>query len=93
MDYLQKITGKAEKNMKKLFAVAKDYIRNMTLWDMSFLKICLCALGTAMGLLVPKRYKKPVLLGTTAVFTVTYIPLMAKFFRILLDGLKREDKM
>ncbi|MBU5450511.1 permease of phosphate ABC transporter [Acetivibrio sp. MSJd-27] len=78
--------------MKKLFAIAKDYIRNMTLWDMSFLKFCLYALGMTVGLLVPKKYKKTALIGTSAVFTATYIPLMAKFFRILIDGLRRRNE-
>ena len=51
--------------MEKLFHVAEEYIKGMKWQDMALLKICLCAAG--------------IIIGITAPFVITYIPLMAKF--------------
>lgn len=69
--------------MKKLFECANLYIQESDWKTLAALKFCLCAMGILIGLFVPKKAKKPVLIGAAAVFVGTYIPLMAKFFRIV----------
>lgn len=56
--------------------------------DLALVKFCLCAIGVLLGLCVPARHKKPVAGLAACVFLVTYIPLMAKFFRVLF---RKED--
>ena len=73
--------------MNKLFDYAQRYIKGMSVRDMAALKFCLCAVGTMIGLAVPKKRKKPALIMAAGVFLVTYIPLMAKF----LGGLAKEE--
>lgn len=68
--------------MKKLFEYADHYCKQTNWKDLSLLKFCLCAIGVAIGLCVPRDKKRPVFLGALAVFAVTYIPLMAKFVRV-----------
>lgn len=69
--------------MKNLFQWADEYIRESDWKTLAALKFCLCAMGILIGLFVPKKAKKPVLIGAAAVFLGTYIPLMVKFFRIV----------
>lgn len=69
--------------MKNLFQWADEYIRESDWKTLATLKFCLCAMGILIGLFVPSKAKKPVLIGAAAVFVGTYIPLMVKFFRIV----------
>ena len=64
--------------MEKLFRVAEEYIKGMKWQDMALLKFCLCALGIVIGISLPKKWKKGVLIGAAVVFIVTYIPLIIK---------------
>ena len=43
--------------MNKLFDYAQRYIKGMSVRDMAALKFCLCAVGTMIGLAVPKKRK------------------------------------
>ena len=47
------------------------------------LKFCLIALGMMVGMLIKPKHKKPVFLGALGVFFAAYIPLMAKFVKVL----------
>ena len=38
-----------------------------------------------LGMSIKKEYKKPAYLAAGSVFLATYVPLMAKLFRILLS--------
>lgn len=69
--------------MKNLFQWADEYIRESDWKTLAVLKFCLCAIGILIGIAVPSKAKKPVLIGAAAVFLGTYIPLMVKFFRIV----------
>ena len=69
--------------MKNLFQWADEYIRESDWKTLAALKFCLCAIGILIGIAVPSKAKKPVLIGAAAVFLGTYIPLMVKFFRIV----------
>ena len=70
--------------MKCLFSYANEYVKESDWKDLTLVKFCLCATGVMIGLCIPKGKKKVPLLIAGAVFTVTYIPLMTKFLRIIL---------
>lgn len=65
--------------MKKLIRYSKEYTRKMNLLDFSLLKFCLCSIGVLIGLAVPGQHKKKTAVGASAVFALTYAPLMAKY--------------
>jgi len=68
--------------MKKLFACADAYLKQSDWKDLAMIKFCLAAMGVLIGVsLKPEEKKKASWLAGT-VFLVTYLPLMAKFFRI-----------
>ena len=70
-------------SMKKLFGYADAYIKQSDWKDLALLKFCLAAIGTLVGISLPSKSKKPAALIAGSVFIATYIPLMAKFFRII----------
>ena len=69
--------------LKKLFLYANRYVQKSDWKDLALIKLCLCALGVIIGLSVPKEARKYPLIIAAIVFVVTYISLMAKFFRIV----------
>lgn len=71
--------------MKRIMKRGKKYIERMDLWDVSFLKICLCAMGVLIGLGVSENKKKSVGITAVFVFIATYVPLMAKYIGIVLE--------
>ena len=68
--------------MKKLFDTANRYIKTSDWKIIAILKFCLISLGVMVGMQIKPEHKKPVLLGAAAIFLVTYIPLMARFYRV-----------
>ena len=72
--------------MKKLFDYAEKYIARSDWKDLAMLKFCLFAMGVLAGMWIPERNRKQTGLVATAVFAVTYIPLMAKFFSVIGEG-------
>ena len=71
--------------MNCLFDAADRYLKKCDWKDLALLKFCLFAMGLFIGTQVPKSEKKPVRAVSLAVFTATYIPLMAKFFSVLAE--------
>lgn len=71
--------------MNKLFGLADRYLEESDWKDLAMLKFCLAAIGVLIGLQVPKDKKKPVALAAVTVFLVTYVPPMAKLFRIAME--------
>ena len=69
--------------MTKLFEAANRYIETSDWKIIAVLKFCLISLGMMTGMLIPPDQKKGVFLGALGVFFAAYIPLMAKFFRVL----------
>lgn len=65
--------------MKKLFDYADKFIRRSTWKDFALLKFCLFAIGVLAGMQIPEKNRKTARVASAVVFTVTYIPLMAKF--------------
>ncbi len=71
--------------MKKLFEAADRYVQESDWKIIAVLKFCLISLGVMLGMSIKKEYKKPAYLAAGSVFLATYVPLMAKLFRILLS--------
>ena len=78
--------------MKRLIRCANQYIWESDWKLISLLKFCLLSLGICIGLYVPsqkktdtdaKGQKASVSNIAAAAFIVSYIPLMAKFLRIV----------
>ncbi len=67
--------------MLNLFAVADRYCQSMNLQKFTLAKICILSAGALMGLCVGEKQKKTVLLLASALFTLTYIPVMMDFFK------------
>lgn len=72
----------------KLFEWADRYCAESDWKDMALLKFCLFSMGVMAGMQVPKKRKKAVYILCGAVFAVTYVPLMAKYFRIVKNSRK-----
>lgn len=77
--------------MKKLFDYADDYLKKCDWRDLAMLKFCLFSIGIMAGLKIPERHRKNAMAAAFAVFVVTYIPLMAKFFGVIMDSRQQRD--
>lgn len=76
----------------RLFDVTDEYCKQSNWKILTLLKFCLFAMGIMVGMQVPKKKKKTVYAISGLIFTVTYIPLMAKFFQLWLkESDERED--
>ena len=71
--------------MIKLFRAANRYIETSDWKIIAVLKFCLVSLGLMLGMLIPQVRKKPVFLGALAVFILSYVPLMLKFYRVFTE--------
>ncbi len=71
--------------MKKLFCYADRYIKKSDWKDLVMLKFCLFSLGGLAGMQIPGKNKRQAGWIAAAVFAATYIPLMAKFFSVVLE--------
>ena len=70
--------------MKRIFASADEFVRESDWKDLADLKFCLLSLGLLAGMQIAERCKKGVRIAASIVFTLTYIPLMVKYLRILI---------
>lgn len=73
--------------MKKLLEAANSCLEDFKWQDALLLKTCLCSLGIAIGITLPKKWRKPVLLIAATAFIATYIPLMIKFLPVIKNAL------
>lgn len=78
--------------MKKLFVCADAYLKQSDWKDLAMIKFCLAAMGVLIGVSLKPRERKAASWLAGTVFTVTYIPLMAKFFRIAAQTGKTEEE-
>lgn len=65
--------------MDYMTKVAEAYLKDMDIYDISLLKICLLALGMMIGIALPIRDKRSWVLALVVVFLASYIPLMVDF--------------
>ena len=68
--------------MRKLLDLGNRYAKESSWKDFAFVKFCLFSMGLAAGTQVPEKHKKKAIGVAACVFASTYIPLMAKVFRI-----------
>ena len=68
--------------MKKLFDAANRYIETSDWKTIAVLKFCLLSLGMMAGMQIRSEHKKPVFIGALGVFAASYVPLMARFYRV-----------
>lgn len=68
--------------MKWFFDLGNRYAKTSNWVDFAFVKFCLFAMGVLVGIHIDSKYKKQTELGAGMVFIATYIPLMAKVFRV-----------
>ncbi len=71
--------------MKELFDYAKDYVKKMDAKDVTLSKFCLLALGILIGIGLPKKLRKAVMLIILLVFVIAYIPAIADFIGGLVE--------
>ena len=71
--------------MRPPFAAADRYLRVCTWKDMALLKFCLFGMGLLVGALLPRKSCKTAAGIGAVLFSVTYVPLMAKFLPFLLN--------
>lgn len=71
--------------MKKLFCYADRYIEKSDWKDLAMIKFCLFSMGILAGMRIPGKNKKQAGWIAAAVFVATYIPLMAKFFSVIME--------
>ena len=70
--------------MKRLLEIGNLYAKESTWKDFALVKFCLFSMGLVAGTQVPEKHKKKAIGAAACVFASTYIPLMAKVFRIAL---------
>lgn len=71
--------------MRKLFDYANRYAGKSTWKEFALVKFCLYAMGVIVGVLIPKKARKPALIVSVILFICTYIPLMTGFFKVVRD--------
>lgn len=72
--------------MKRLFDYADQYVQQSDWKEFALVKFCLFSMGLLAGMYIPKKKKEYVQIVSITVFLATYIPLMAKFFKIVKDN-------
>lgn len=78
--------------MKKLFELGNRYAKESDWKDFALVKFCLFSMGVIVGVNIPDKYKKAAAMTAFCVFLETYIPLIAKVFRIVRNGMHRETE-
>ena len=71
--------------MNNLFGYADKYLQKSDWKDIALLKFCLFSMGVIAGMQIPKRNRKQAEGIAAFVFLSTYIPLMAKFFAVVME--------
>ncbi len=71
--------------MKKCKCYYNMYMNQCNWKDMLLFKICLCAMGMMIGLKVPKEKKKCIFRTVSIIFIGSYIPLMTKLMKIVMQ--------
>lgn len=68
--------------MLKLFEIGNAYIKQSDWKDLALVKACLFSMGILTALHLPLRTLPKARKWARRVFLASYIPLMAKFFRV-----------
>ncbi|MBE7720562.1 hypothetical protein [Lacrimispora indolis] len=71
--------------MKGMCECADVFVQKCSVKDFALLKICLCAVGIMVGLMIPEKKKKWPLMAAGVVFVFSYILIMGKFIKVCMD--------
>lgn len=71
--------------MKKLFCYADKYVEQSSWKDFALVKLCLFAIGIMAGIRIPDKNKRAAGWIAYFMFLATYLPLMSKFLRIVME--------
>ena len=71
--------------MINFFKLGNKYAAQSDWKDFALTKFCLCAMGTLIGMCIPKSKKLPAFLCAGTVFGASYFVLMRKVFAIMKD--------
>ena len=71
--------------MKRLFDYADWYLQKSDWKDLAVIKFCLFSMGLLAGTCIPQKKKDCARIIASIVFVVTYVPLMTKLFKIIVD--------
>lgn len=77
--------------MRKLFESADRYLDRSDWKDLTLIKFCLCSMGIVIGASLPEKYRKPAVCGASGVFVLTYVPLMAKYFKTVKEMTEEKE--
>lgn len=71
--------------MGKLFDYADRYLERSSWKDLAMVKFCLFSMGVLAGMRISEKNKERAGCIAALVFMATYIPLMAKFFAVVME--------
>ena len=69
----------------EIIGIRQPICQRERLKDFALVKFCLCSMGIMIGTQVTPKHRKKVIALSAMVFLITYIPLMAKFFKIVFE--------
>lgn len=72
----------------KYLDAMNDCLEDFRWQDAVLFKICVCAFGVILGMILPKRWRRLVLIAAILTFTAAGIPLMSKLFPAFRDALR-----
>ena len=75
--------------MKRILEIGNRYAEQSDWKDFALTKICFCAMGILIGLMISKNKKKPVAIISGITFLGTYVVLMTKVFKVIKEMLKK----
>ena len=84
--------------MREYLDAVNRYIKDSVWQDLLAVKVCLCAIGVLIGLMMPFRKKWIVAWIASLVFVGSYIPVMGKFLphlqgeKIAIEDIYKSDK-
>lgn len=84
--------------MREYLDAVNRYIKDSTWQDLLAVKVCLCAIGVLIGLMMPFRKKWIMAWIASLVFVGSYIPVMGKFLphllgeKIAIEDIYKSDK-
>lgn len=70
----------------KLFKIADQYCKESTWKTLALVKFCLFSMGLMSGMKITEEKKKMFYALSGSIFIITYIPLMAKFFKVCISA-------
>ena len=77
--------------MKRWLDTADEYITTWKIRDVALLKLCVCAAGFLLGMVIPRGHGNKGAIAASVVFSVTYVMIMLPFLKRLERNGKAEE--